>query len=69
MGTPAKERKAAERERMRARGFVLRQLWVHPEDWPTVCEYVERKRKKRAMVLAPDNKHERRKKEKSALDL
>lgn len=47
--TPA-ERKADERERMRAGGFVLRQLWVHPKDWPRVKTYVlrlleERRRK------------------------
>jgi hypothetical protein len=46
--TPDKDRKAAERARMRDRGFVLRQLWVHPHDWPAVREYVERKRKKRS---------------------
>ena len=45
--TPAKDRKAAERERMRSRGFVLRQLWVHPGDWEAVRTYVERKRNKR----------------------
>jgi hypothetical protein len=36
---------------MRERGFVLRQLWVHPEDWPAVREYVERKRKRRSAHL------------------
>jgi hypothetical protein len=51
MGTPAKDRKAAERSRMRARGFVLRQLWVHPDDWQAVREYVERKRRKRSAHL------------------
>lgn len=47
MRTPDKDRKAAERNRMRARGFVLRQLWVHPEDWEAVRDYVDRKRKRR----------------------
>lgn len=37
-----KERKADERKRMRARGFVLRQFWVHPKDWPRVQRYLER---------------------------
>lgn len=26
------ERKRAERERMRAQGYVLKQVWVHPDD-------------------------------------
>ena len=43
----AAERKRDERRRMRAAGFVLRQLWVHPLDWPAVRAYVERKRKER----------------------
>jgi hypothetical protein len=51
MRTPDKARKAAERARMRERGFVLRQMWVHPEDWEAVREYVERKRKKRSAHL------------------
>jgi hypothetical protein len=46
MATPDKQRKAAERARMRSRGFVLRQLWVHPNDWDSVRAYVERKRKR-----------------------
>jgi hypothetical protein len=49
--TPDHKRKAAERARMRTRGFVLRQLWVHPDDWESVREYVERKRKKRSALL------------------
>jgi len=39
--TPAK-RKADERERMRAGGFILRQMWVHPKDWARVRAYVQR---------------------------
>jgi len=38
------ERQRDTRRRMRAAGFVLRQLWVHPADWPAVKAYVERKR-------------------------
>lgn len=44
--TPA-ERKADERERMRAGGFVLRQMWVHPGDWERVKAYVQRLLEKR----------------------
>jgi len=32
------ERKRDERERMRKSGFVLRQFWVHPKDWPRVAD-------------------------------
>lgn len=38
----ATERKQDERERMRERGYVLRQIWVHPKDWPRVQKYVAR---------------------------
>lgn len=47
----AAERKRDERRRMRAAGFVLRQLWVHPLDWPAVRAYVERKRKERPPTM------------------
>lgn len=43
----AAERKAAERERMRALGFVLRQVWVHEKDLERFGKYVERLRKQR----------------------
>jgi len=36
------ERKADERARMRKLGYVLRQFWVHPHDWPRVKRYLER---------------------------
>ena len=36
----AARKKREERQRMRERGFVLRQLWVHPKDWPTVSAMV-----------------------------
>jgi hypothetical protein len=48
--SPAKtaaQRKADERERMRARGFVLRQVWVHPKDWARVQKYLAKIRKAR----------------------
>lgn len=43
----AAERKRDERERMRARGFVLRQFWVHPKDWERVQMYLARVNKRR----------------------
>jgi hypothetical protein len=46
--TPDKNRKAAERDRMRGRGFKRFESWVHPDDLEAVREYVERKRKKRS---------------------
>ena len=48
--TPAKtpnQRKADERERMRAQGYVLRQFWVHPGDWERVQKYLLRVKKER----------------------
>ena len=44
---PPAERKRDERERMRSRGFVLRQFWVHPSDWPLVQKYLLRVNKRR----------------------
>jgi hypothetical protein len=44
--TPA-ERKQDERERMRARGFVLMQVWVHPKDRERVQAYLARVNKAR----------------------
>jgi hypothetical protein len=32
----AARKKREERERMRSRGFILRQLWAHPADWPSI---------------------------------
>lgn len=46
MRTPDKDRKAAERARMRAKGFKLAQFWVHPEDFAAVREYIDRKNRK-----------------------
>lgn len=43
----AAERKADERARMRARGFVLRQFWIHPKDWERVQRYLLRVNKRR----------------------
>jgi hypothetical protein len=33
---------------MRKAGYVLRQAWVHPEDWELVKRYLRRKLKQRA---------------------
>lgn len=43
----AAERKRLERERMRDKGYVLRQFWVHPRDWPLVLKYLMRVNKRR----------------------
>jgi hypothetical protein len=37
----AARRKRAERDRRRKAGFVLRQIWVRPGDWPRVRRYLE----------------------------
>jgi hypothetical protein len=42
------KRKVEHRERMREAGFVLKQVWVHPDDWPALQRMIERRRKKRA---------------------
>jgi hypothetical protein len=36
MGTPAKDRKAQERDRMRSFGFKRFESWVHPDDFEKV---------------------------------
>jgi hypothetical protein len=43
----AADRQRDTRRRMRAAGFVLRQLWVHPADWAAVKAYVKRRREGR----------------------
>lgn len=43
----ASERKSEERARMRDKGYVLRQFWVHPKDWPLVQKYLLRVNKRR----------------------
>jgi hypothetical protein len=44
----AAARKRLERERMRAEGYVLRQIWVRPTDWARVQKYLLRLNKGRA---------------------
>ena len=34
------ERKRDERDRMRERGYVQKQFWCHPQDWPRVQRYL-----------------------------
>ena len=46
MKSPA-ERKRDERIRMRVRGFVLKQFWIHPKDWERVQRYLLRVNKRR----------------------
>jgi hypothetical protein len=37
------ERQKGWRDRMRKAGLVLRQVWVHPEDWPAVKRYIAKR--------------------------
>lgn len=39
--------KRSERQRMRERGLILKQMWVHPQDWPSVTTLAEALRDKR----------------------
>lgn len=41
------ERMREHRERMRAQGYVLRQVWVHAKDWDRVQKYLRRVNKRR----------------------
>jgi hypothetical protein len=43
----ANERKADERARMRTRGYVLKQFWVHSDDWEQAQKYLARINKAR----------------------
>lgn len=40
-------RQQERRAKMRAAGFSLYQVWVHPADWPLVRRYIDRLRKRR----------------------
>jgi hypothetical protein len=44
----AAARKRLERERMRAEGYVLRQIWVLPAAWPAIWKYVLRRNKRQS---------------------
>lgn len=35
------------RERKRAAGLVLKQVWVHPDDWPEIRDTIDRKASER----------------------
>lgn len=54
--TPDKDRKAAERARMRAKGFKLAQFWVHPKDFDAVRAYIDRKNRGRSVSNAVHEK-------------
>jgi hypothetical protein len=34
--------KAEQRAKMRAAGYVLKQIWVRPSWWPRILKFVER---------------------------
>lgn len=53
------ERKADERERMRARGYVLKQFWTHPDDWDRVRKYLDRINKAREKTSAAKHRNEK----------
>jgi hypothetical protein len=40
------DRKQADRERLRALGYVLKQVWVRPTEWPRIKAYIARLRRK-----------------------
>jgi hypothetical protein len=46
-GKSAAQRKRDERARAREKGYVLRQFWVHPQDWPRVQAYLLRVNRRR----------------------
>jgi hypothetical protein len=50
MKTPDSKRKAAERDRMKAKGFKRFECYVHPEDWPGVRKYIDRLAGRRATL-------------------
>jgi hypothetical protein len=50
MGTPAKDRKAQERDRMRSFGFKRFESWVHPDDFEKVSALVAKLRRKRTAL-------------------
>ena len=41
------ERKAAERDRKKELGFVRRDVWAHPDDWPAIRDLEKKLYKKR----------------------
>jgi len=44
----AKERKKAERERMKELGFKRKEYWVHEDDEAEVNAFIEKKKSKRS---------------------
>jgi hypothetical protein len=39
------ETKRTQRERMRAAGYVLKQIWILPRDWPRVRKFLNQFRR------------------------
>lgn len=39
--------KRGQRERMRLEGYILKQIWVRPSEWPLVKRHIERLAKRR----------------------
>jgi L-alanine-DL-glutamate epimerase-like enolase superfamily enzyme len=54
--TPAKLRKEAERQRMKAQGFKRFEAWVHPDDFEKVATLVAKLRRKRTPDSAAGDK-------------
>jgi hypothetical protein len=50
MGTPAKDRKAAERVRRQRAGLVRVEVYVRPEDRKKLRKYAERLNKRSALL-------------------
>lgn len=46
----AAQRKRDERERNRAAGFQLAQVWIHPDDYAALRRYVDIKNRRREGV-------------------
>jgi hypothetical protein len=44
----AATRKRLERDRMRKAGYVLRQIWVRPAEWPAIQKYLNRQNRQRS---------------------
>lgn len=40
--TPAAERKKAERERRKEKGFVRKELWTLPENWEKIQKFCDK---------------------------
>lgn len=43
MSKSSAELKRLDRTRKRDQGFVLKQIWVKPKDWPIIKKYIDKK--------------------------